>query len=212
MLSSIRLVFAPGSSSVLRSSFSVPLAFSSEVKGWRLMIADARTPFPPDPGGRGASSREKGIPASAEQKHRDPRKKTGRSIRRQARNSPAKKSSNRFPSLYKRTGASPSCLKSISRPLPSILSLPFRSSEADAAALVGRVTAPFIQRRSHHAIVLKTCKEIRVVWSSMVNRKKRRRLSRWRGFVPIASGALMSIHDDKRLFAVSARGQGSVGL
>ena len=78
-----RCPFAQVSVSSPCSSFRVPLAFPSEVKGWRLfLIADARAPLPSDHAGRGASLREKGSPQS-----KSPRTeiKTGRSIRCPAR-------------------------------------------------------------------------------------------------------------------------------
>jgi hypothetical protein len=49
------------------SSFRVRLAFSSEVKGWRLfLIADARAPFPSDLPAAEPDEREKGTPRSTD--------------------------------------------------------------------------------------------------------------------------------------------------
>jgi hypothetical protein len=112
--------------------FEFVLAFSSEVKGWRrFMIADAWASFV-RLGGRGADKREKGTGVmDHEPKDRGKRQADRSDVRQEfARKRPEPVSSP----MDKRTGASPSCLKNISRPLPFDASFPFRSCEPNAAA------------------------------------------------------------------------------
>ena len=66
---------------------------------------------------------------------------------------------------------------------PCLLMLPFGFAHARRMRplSVGRLDNAFHPATDHHAMVLNTCKEITVVWSGMVNRKRRRRrLSCWR--------------------------------
>ena len=101
-----------------------------QVKGWRLfMIADAWASFRPTLSAAEPDEREKGTRRPRSQKPEDPRKKTGRSIRCPARIRPLHQARSGFEPMDKRTGASPSCLKSISRPLPS-KTYPFRFAHA----------------------------------------------------------------------------------
>jgi hypothetical protein len=129
----------PGSSLVLRSSFSVPPAVSC--KG-----SEGLAPFQ-DRGRLGAVSptcRPRSF-ASAKRETRHPQtesprigEKTGRSIRcparirplRQARTGFEPNNSGRAPALH--------ALEYLTTPAFEDLSLPFRSCEANAAALVGR--------------------------------------------------------------------------
>ena len=121
-----RCLFAPGSSSVLRSSFSVPPAVRARGRaGAVFMIADLGRGFRPTCAAAEPLEREKGNPGVHGPKARGPRKKTGRSIRCPARIRPLHQARTGFEPYGKRTGASPSCLKSISRPLPSKI-YPFR--------------------------------------------------------------------------------------
>ena len=105
--------------------------------------------------------------------------------------------------MDKRTGASPSCLKSISRPLPlKTYPLPFRPCEADAAALRRARDSAFIKRWITITKFDLICKIIAAIW--LIGKAAAGAYGAG-GQVPIACGALMSIHDDKRLFAVSAK-------
>jgi hypothetical protein len=137
------------------------------------LIADARAPFPSDPGGCGASSREKGTrrPRRKAPGHAE---KTGRSIRRpacdtptcQARSGVELKPSGRAPALHALEYLTTPAFKLI----PSV-----RSYEANAAALVRRVTTPFIQRPIVHSIIPFLRKEIASIW--LIWKAVRRRLS-----------------------------------
>jgi hypothetical protein len=77
-----------------------------------------------------------------------------------------------FEPLDKRTGASPSCLRVSHN--PCLLMLPFRFAHAMRMRplSVGRVESAFHSATANHAVILNYCKEIGVVSSDMVNRKR----------------------------------------
>jgi hypothetical protein len=116
---------------------------SKSMKGWRLFRSRTLGAVSTRPVGSEASRARKGNPASTaypramSPEPRTSRKKTGRSIRRPARIRPLHPARSGV-ELGKRTGASPSCLKSISRPLPS-KTYPFRFAHA-------RRTRPLFRR------------------------------------------------------------------
>jgi hypothetical protein len=149
--------------------FEFVLAFSSEVKGWRLfMIADARALFA-RPGGRELQEREKG---NAGVDEGPLRKKAGRSIRCPARDSPAKEpepvsglwTSGRAPALH---------AASVSRtPLPFDASLPFCRLRCECGRFPsGVLMSAFHQAMDHHDVTPIICKTIVAIATMMVNRK-----------------------------------------
>ena len=97
------------------------LRSSKQVKGWRLFrIADGQARFPSDPGGRGARlSARRETPAPMGQKPNDPEDKD------EADRSDVRQKCVRFERArsglepVKRAGASPSCLRNVSRCLSS---------------------------------------------------------------------------------------------
>ena len=127
-----RCPFAWGSCVFLGLHFEFVLAFSSEVKGWRLFHDRGRSGVFVRLGGRGADEREKGTPASTDPgtylRGPGPRGKrqADRSDVRQefARKGPEPVSSP----MDKRTGASPSCRECLLN--PCLLMLPFRFAHA----------------------------------------------------------------------------------
>jgi hypothetical protein len=126
-------------------AISVPLAFSSEVKGWRLMIADARTPFPSDLSAA-EPHRAKREPGVRRAKAPGLAERTGESIRRPARIRSLHQARSGS-SLWPADGRQPFMPKSISRSLPS-KAYPFRFAHARRMRplLSGASRAPFIQR------------------------------------------------------------------
>ena len=91
-----------------------------------------------------------------------------------------KKSPNRFSSLCKRTGASPSCRECLLN--PCLLMLPFRFAHAMRMRRFpsGVLRAPR-PAMDHYDIIMIPCKEIAVMAAMMVNRKRRRRRLSRRG-------------------------------
>jgi hypothetical protein len=130
---------AAGSSSVLRSSFSAPpLCFMRGSEGLApFMIADAWRRLSDLSAAEPMSAkRELGAQGSPghEPGTEDLEEKTGRSIRCPARIRPLRQARSGVEPMDKRTGANPSCLRVSHDPCLRDSSLPFRPSEADAAA------------------------------------------------------------------------------
>jgi hypothetical protein len=136
---------------------------------------------PPDPGGRGARwARKRETLASTENPRvmspgTEAQGKNGRSIRRPARIR-SQKSPIRFSGpMDKRTGASPSCLKSVSR-TPAFETYPFGFAHARRMRplSVGRVDNASHPAKDHYSMIQLLCKANDI---DMVNLKMRRRPS-----------------------------------
>jgi hypothetical protein len=145
------------------SSFLVPPASLSIVKGWRRFLR-SRTlgrHFRPTLSAAEPDEREKGtrrprIPGS-KPGDRGPGRKTG--DRSDVRQEYVRlKELDPAQAFGQRTGASPSCLKSISQPLPLNPIPSVRPCDADAAALVGRVESAFHPAKVHYSQVSVLCK------------------------------------------------------
>ena len=143
---------------------------SSKVKGWRLfMIADARASFRPTRRPRSLMNARKGNPASTEQKPRGPTEKDRPIDPTSGKNSPASPSPIRR-RARQADGRQPFMPQEyLTTPAFEDLSLSFRSCEANAAALVGRVKSAFHPARDQCSKIKITCKEIS---TNTVNRNK----------------------------------------
>ena len=151
---------------VVRRSLSysiwVPLAFSSEVKGWRrFAIADARASFVPL-GGRGVDEREKETPASAGRRPR-PRMKTGRSIRRRS-NSPASPSPIRRRANGQADGRQPFMPSRVSHD-PYLQTYPSRSLMRGECGRfpLGALIRAFIQQRDYLSVITLLCNKFQAI-------------------------------------------------
>jgi hypothetical protein len=105
-------------------------------------------------------------------------------------------SPNRFRALGQRTGASPSCLKSVSPPLPLSVILSFRLFEPGSGRFrSGVFQSAFHPPTDHHDVVTSFCKVIVAAATIMVNRKRHRpRSSRRRSGAPLESCAWRPVH------------------
>ena len=153
-----------GSCVVPWSSFRVPLAISSEVKGWRLfLIADARA-LPSDPGGRGASpmrKREPGVcgPKSPRTRDKDRLIDPMSGIefaRKRARTGfePLRIANGRQPFMPLRVSHDP-CLQN--------LSLRFAHARRMRPLSVGRLDDAFHPATPHHCGIPGVCKLISLI-------------------------------------------------
>jgi len=136
----------------------------------------------------------KGNPTSADPQAMNPGPRTLR--KRQADRSDVRQEFARFTKpdpvsgpMDKRTGASPSCLRSISRPLP-LKTYPFRFAPTRRMRplLSGALTTPFIQRRITIAGFRFSVKN----FASKVY-QKRGRLSRWLWLPSAVAGPLRGL-------------------
>jgi hypothetical protein len=161
VLSSIRLVVAPGSS-VLRSFvFGSSGCSSKGGKGWRLfMIADAWASFVRLVG-RGADEREKGNPAIHGPKARGPQGKDRPIDPTSGKNAtPLKIARTGFELVPSGRAPALHALEYLKTPAFEDLSLPFRSCEADAAAFHRARENAFHPPTAHNTSVLSFCKAV----------------------------------------------------